>query len=137
MGGVKVLDVVGRGGGKRLDLALADPLPAGPFDRLPGLLERAAGCLDRGQAAQPVRVRLAGQVELRVGGIEVGVPAVPIRQPGHRDRAEDAAQPAGVPGLHGAVSRALAITHLRQPLFPRNHSAVTHVTGVTGIGAAA
>ena len=102
-GGVEVLDVDRGAGGEFLDLAFADLLAGGAADGRAGLLERAAGGFDRGQPAQPVGVPLDRQVQRRVGGVQVLVPAVAVGQAFHLDLAEDAGQRPAVTGLDRGV----------------------------------
>jgi hypothetical protein len=115
--GVEVLDV-GRGPpGELFGLAFAQPEPGGPFDRLGGVVEGAPCRFEGGQLPQAVRVLLHWQVQCRVGGIQVGVPAAAVGQPGYRHLAEHRGQRAGVPGLDGTAGHLLGVGHLRQALL--------------------
>jgi len=102
-GGVEVLDVDRGAGGEFLDLAFADLLAGGAADGRAGLLERAPGGFDRGQPAQPMGVPLDRQVQRRVGGVQVLVPAVAVGLAFHLNLAEDAGQCPAVTGLDRGV----------------------------------
>jgi len=101
--GVEVVEVDGSAGSELLDLTFAQRLTAGALDACHGTVVGAPRRLERGEAAQPVRVTLDGQVQRRVGGVQVGMPVPPIRQPGHVHRSKHRRQAPGVPGLHCAV----------------------------------
>jgi hypothetical protein len=111
-GRVEVLDVRGRPGGQRLDLAFAELAARGAADRLGRFFERSPRALDGGEAPEPVGVALVGQVELAVGGIQVGVTAAAVGEPGDGDVAEDRGQRTDVAGLDGAVTFAVGVVHL-------------------------
>ena len=53
--------------------------------------------------------QLAGQVQRRVGGVEVGLPAAAIRQAGHLDLTEDGLQRPDVTGLDPAPPAAAGV----------------------------
>jgi hypothetical protein len=115
--GVEVVEV-GRGPpGECFGLAFAQPDPGGPLDRLGGVVEGAPRRFEGGQLPQAVRVLLHRQVQRGVGGIQVGVAAAAVRQPGHRYLAEHRGQGAGVPGLDGTAGHLLGVGHLLQALL--------------------
>ncbi len=91
-GGVERLDVDRSAAGERLDLAFAHVLAGGSLDRSGGLVERSPRCFCGRQAAQPVAVALGGQVQCRVGGIEVRVATTAVGETPHVDLAEDGRQ---------------------------------------------
>lgn len=75
-----------------LDLTFADPLPGGPLDGVGGLLERPSGGLDRGQPPQGVGGVFDRQVQVRVGGVQVGMAVLAVGDPFDADLAEDRGQ---------------------------------------------
>jgi hypothetical protein len=91
--GVERLEVAGGTSGEILGLALAQPLSRGTLDRGDRLVKRAARGLQRGQAPQPVRVTLDGQVQHRVGPMQVRCAALSIGQPRDLKLAEHAPRP--------------------------------------------
>jgi len=100
--GVEVVEVDRAAVGEVLQLAFAQLLSGAVADRSHRVVERAAGGLDRGEVAQPVRVFLGRQVEHRVGGMQVGLPGCAVGQPRDLDRPEDGGKLAGVAGLDSA-----------------------------------
>jgi hypothetical protein len=117
---VEGVEVDGGARGELLDLALAQPLPGRPLERVDGVIERAARGLDRGQSAQPVRVLLDRQAQARVGRTQVAMAALPIRQPRHRDGPEHGPQRPLMPGLGRAARHAVSIDDaLDAPLAQR------------------
>ena len=116
--GVEAVEVGGRALSQALDLALAQPLAAAALDRLNGVVERAPCGLDRGQAPQPVRVLLDGQVQHRVGRAQVLAPAPPVGQPRHPDRPEHAQQRPLMAAFDAAVTRPVAARDDVKARFP-------------------
>jgi hypothetical protein len=57
------------------------------------------------------------QVQLRVGGIQVGVATTAVRQPTHPHLPEHGGQRPGVAGLHTAAGHLPGAGHIAQPLF--------------------
>jgi hypothetical protein len=98
-----------------LDRSLTDPHPAGPLDCRRGVVERAAGRFDRGEAAQPVGVLLRGQVQHRVGWVQVGVPSPPVGDARDHHIAEPGSQQPFPPGLGRAPHDLTNVDHRIQP----------------------
>jgi hypothetical protein len=96
---VEGVEVDDAGLGELLDLAFAQLLAGAAVDRGHRVVERAAGGLDRGEAAQPVGVFLDRQVEQCVGGMQVRVSGGAVGQPGDLDLTEDRGQSPAVSGL--------------------------------------
>ena len=94
-------------------------MPArGALYRRDGLVERAPGGLHGGHAPEPVGVQLCGQVEHRVGRVEVLLAPVPVGEAAHFDPAvEDRGQGTVVAGLDGAVDGTLGSRHALQALL--------------------
>ncbi len=61
-------------------------------DALGCLGERAAGCFDRGQFRQPVRVHAGRHVQHRVGDVQIGDPGPAVGDPGRGDLPEHRGQ---------------------------------------------
>jgi len=112
--GIERVDVDGGPVGQRLDLAFAQVLTGGAFERGRGLVERSSRCFRCGQAAQPMGVPLGGQVQRCVGRIQVVMAAVPVGQPGDGDLPEHGAQPAAVSVLDRAMTHPVDIEHIGQ-----------------------
>jgi hypothetical protein len=62
-------------------------------------------------------VLLHRQIQRSVGGIQVGVAAATVGQPGHRHLAEHRGQRAGMPGLDGTAGHLPGVGHLLQALL--------------------
>ena len=115
--GVELADVAGGCRGEVLHLASAQPDPGGPADRLDRLVERPAGGLDGG-LAKPVGVLFLGQVQHRVGRVQVGGPGGAVGDACDAGLAEHCGQAPGVTGLGVGVPHPGCVGHLGQPLFP-------------------
>jgi hypothetical protein len=121
----KLVDVAGCRG-EVLHLAFAQSDPGGPADRLDRLVERPAGGLDGGQLAKPMGVLLLGQVQHRVGRVQVGGPGGAVGDARDADLAEHRGQAAGVTALGVGVLDSGCVGYVDQPLF----SLGTHVQEV-------
>ena len=97
-----------------LQLALAQALSGAPQNRLPDVVEGAARALHDGQSPQPVRVQLERQVQLRVGGMQLGVAPPPVSHACDLDLAENGQQPALVVSLHAASRNSVGSHHCFQ-----------------------
>ncbi len=75
-----------------LDLPFSDHRSAPAADRRGGGVERAAGCLDRGQPHELVAVPQPGQRQRHIGGVKVARTGCPPRAPADDDRAEQRGQ---------------------------------------------
>src|SRR5260370_28254690 len=97
---VEGVEVAGGAYGEVLELAFAYQDTGAPVD---GVVEGAPGGFDGGQAAQPVGVLLWGEVEYRVGGVQVAGAQGAVGDSGHGDLPEDGGQGPGVAGFDVAV----------------------------------
>ena len=79
--------------------------------------QRITATIPVGQLPQAVRVLLHRQVQRSIGGIQVGVAAATVGQPGHRHLAEHRGQRAGMPGLDGTAGHLPGVGHLGQALL--------------------
>ena len=117
-GGVEGVDVDGGPAGELLDLPFADVLAGGPGDGVGGRLEGPSGRLDRRQPAQAMRVALLGEVQLAVGGIQVGVTAVAVGEALHVELPEDGGEAAMVTGLDGTMGHPVGVDNRVGALLP-------------------
>ena len=104
--------------GEFLHLAFADALTGGPFDGVGRGVERPAGRLDRRSAAQTMGMTLPGQVQHRVGGIQVRVTPMTVRETLHIEIPEDRGHAAMVTTLDGAMSHPISVEHHSDTFFP-------------------
>jgi hypothetical protein len=113
-----------------LQLAFAQALSGAPPDRLPDAIEGASRRLHDGQPAQAVGVELDREVQVRVGGTQVGVTSPPIGQASDLDLAEHDQQPALMASLYAAPGHSVGAyhcLHARLPLRPQVQVVLEHL----------
>ena len=96
------------------DLAFADLHADAAADRVGGILERSPGGLQRDQPPDAVRVLLLGQIQRRIGDIQVLLATPPVRQPPHPHLAEHGPKRPAVAGLDRPARDAGRVHHLIQ-----------------------
>jgi hypothetical protein len=103
---------VGRGSlDQGFQLALAQALSGAASDRLPDAVEGASRRLHDGQPAQAVGVELDRQVQVRVGGMQIGVTSSPVRQASDLDLAEHGQQSALMASFHATPGHSVGAYH--------------------------
>ena len=83
--------------GEFLRLAFAQLLTGGPCDGLDRVVEGTSGAFDRGEAAKSVGVAFLGQVQCRIGRVQVGVLRATVGDPADPDVTEHRRQYPGMP----------------------------------------
>lgn len=115
---VEGIEVDGCSAGKVFNLALAQVLAGAAFDGFHRGIEGPLGALDGGQLPQPVGVLLGGEVQHRIGRVQVRLAGLAVSQPGHRDLTEDGREPASMPDLHPRPRGSAGVGNL-ESAFPQ------------------
>jgi hypothetical protein len=109
---VEGVEVGGGELGQLLHLTFAQPLSGRSLDRIVPAFERAPRCLQRRQPAQAVRLGLDGQVQGRVGRVQIDVPGLTVGQTAGPDLTEHRQQPPAVAALDAAPDGTIGTDNL-------------------------